>query len=81
MSRHVVPRIVQMTTTSLPLNEAKDHISDFAFSVRSANEGRALNYPSGISEINVVIAQICFIFLIIPLERTDVGEQFSILIG
>jgi len=70
-----------MTTTSLPSNEAKDHISDFAFSVRSANEGRALNYPSGISEINVVIAQICFIFLIIPLERTDVGEQFSILIG
>jgi hypothetical protein len=62
-------------------DEAKDHVSDFAFSVRSANEGRALNYPSGISEINVMIAQIRFIFSIIPLERTDIGEQFRVLIG
>jgi hypothetical protein len=55
-------------------DETKDHIADFALSIRSANEGRTLSYPSGISEINLMIAQVRFIFLIIPLERTDPCE-------
>jgi hypothetical protein len=57
------------------VDEAEDHVADFALAVGSPDNRRAINHLSRICEINLVVAQVDSTFTFVPLERSNAREQ------
>src|SRR6202165_1528666 len=58
-----------------PFDVPKDLIPDFAMTIRSADEGVAVENSSNVLEVDLVIAQVAFAFFRIPSEITNACEQ------
>ena len=60
--------------------DAEDLVSDFAMTIRSTDQGRAVENPCCINEIDLVRSKIDFSFVLIPTEHGNAREQSFVVI-
>jgi len=58
------------------VEEAVDHVADFAFAVRLPDERRAIDYSPCVLKIDPMVAEIAVTLCFVPFECANSAEQF-----